>query len=86
MRVIFFSQLQSKDGPRVFSFLFFISPYQEKVNTQRIASDTAQATVKKGTLCSLPGQPVKWIMQFDNVLFVKKIYRIVHQQFVDKCR
>lgn len=63
-----FSQLQSKDGPRVFSFLFFFSPYQEKVNTQRIASDTAQATVKKGTLCSLPGQPVRWnLMQFDNV-------------------
>lgn len=36
---------------------FFNGPYQEKVNTQRIASDTAQATVEKGTLCSLSGQP-----------------------------
>lgn len=35
---------------------FFIDPYQEKGNIQRIASDTAQATVEKGLLCSLSGQ------------------------------
>lgn len=49
----YFSQLQSMMGQEC----FFNGPYQEKVNTQRIASDTAQATVEKGTLCSLSGQP-----------------------------
>lgn len=60
---------------------FLIGPYQEKVNTQRIASDTAQATVEKKRYA---------LFTFRSAMFVEKskkvFYRIVHQQVIEKCK